>query len=169
VLTCAHVVTAPGGELPEQVRRVRGSALRRRPARRPDPDSLAALAADTSRDGMHRVRAAFGLAAIDRARGTDALAALSEDPTTDDARAGLSRAETARVRRARKNYFRSKEAIGEPPEIDLSQIASYRVLAARLLGFYDRKAAIDHLTALTGAPDEDIADQALTTLAKDFS
>jgi hypothetical protein len=133
------------------------------------PDPLAALATDTGLDGMHRVRAAFELAAIDQARGTDALATLSKDPTTDDARAGLARAETARVRRARKNYFRSKEAIGEPPEIDLSQIASYRVLAARLLGFYDREAAIDHLTALTSAPDENVADQALTTLAKDFS
>lgn len=133
------------------------------------PDLLATLAADTSLDGMHRVRAAFELAATDHARGMDALAALSKDPTTDDARAELIRAEIARVKRARKNYFRSDEATGKPPEVDLSGIASYRVLAARLLAFYDRKAAIDHLTALTSAPDEDVADQALTTLAKDFS
>lgn len=49
-------------------------------------EPLAALSADVGLDGRHRVRAALELAATDRSRGIEALAALSEDPTTDKMR-----------------------------------------------------------------------------------
>jgi hypothetical protein len=47
---------------------------------------LAVLAADIGLDGRHRVRAALELAGMDRDRGIEALAALSEDPTADQVR-----------------------------------------------------------------------------------
>lgn len=50
------------------------------------PEPLAALVADAGLDGMHRVRAAFELAALDHARGTDALASLSGSNAVDDVR-----------------------------------------------------------------------------------
>jgi len=132
-----------------------------------ESDPLAALAADTDLGGMFRVRAAFELAALDRSRGIDALASLSEDPTTDNVREELARAETLRVNQERIKFFRdpfSYKQIENPPEADLGRILSYRVQAARLLNHYDHAAAIDRLTALADEPDEGVATQAATAL-----
>lgn len=130
---------------------------------------LAELAADASLDGMHRVRAAFELAATNRIRGIEALTSLSEDPATDHVREELARTDILRMRRERIKYFRihpydrdTKDA----PKADLGGIPSYRVQAARLLVHYDRATAIARLMALAHDADEGVASQAITALAE---
>lgn len=127
-------------------------------------DPLAVLAGDVTVEGGHRVRAAFELAALDRGRGIEALAALSADPATDDVRQEVARAESLRLKRAQA------ESLRRPYGADVSEMSpeenpSYRVQAASLLLHYDRPAAVTRLMALARDPDFGVSSQAITVLA----